>query len=101
MIRKWIGAAMAMAVMSLVSVVGVASPAQADWNGWCGGWDVESTMAWGWCDGTGPQRYEIHVQCNDGNWYASAVKPWFGDRRGAWAVCPSGLWAINVGWARA
>jgi hypothetical protein len=99
-IKRMIGVA-AMAVMSVAGLVGVASPAQADFNGYCGGWDIQPTMAWGWCDGTGPQRYYIWVKCTDGGWYHSSIAPWFGDRRGAWAQCPPGRGAIDVGWSRA
>lgn len=51
-----------------------------------------SASAWGWCDGTGPQRYAIYAACTNGYVYKSSSHPWFGDRRGAWVYCPSGTY---------
>lgn len=70
-----------------------------DWNGYCS-LTAYRTSAWGWCDGTGPQRYQILARCN-GVLYGSASTPWFGDRRGAWVYCPSGTVVTAVGWRRA
>jgi hypothetical protein len=72
----------------------------ADWNGNCT-WNLYSTSDWGWCDGTGPQRYQILAHCSNGYWYGSSSTPWFGDRRGAWAYCPSGTYRDGYGWQRA
>ena len=59
---------------------------------------IYATKVWGWCDGTGPERYRIYVYCTDGRYYGSSATPWFGDRRGAWAYCPSGSYASFAGW---
>ncbi|WP_018653853.1 hypothetical protein [Actinomadura flavalba] len=62
---------------------------------------VRTSNVWGWCDGTGPERYRIYVKCSNGRWYPSASAPWWGDRRGATAYCPSGtrVTAFKGDWA--
>lgn len=104
---KWMRT-LGMATAVLAAIGGsalVGSPASADWNGKpCQVQITEPGVtgnAWGWCDGTGPQRYEIWIKCENGKTYVSASKPWFGDRRGASVWCPSGLWAVTAGGRRA
>lgn len=72
----------------------IAPAAHADWNGYC---DIQHYngggrgYATGWCDGTGPQKYQVAVKCADGAWrYSSGAKA-FGDRSGLTAYCPAGM----------
>ncbi|WP_214415943.1 hypothetical protein [Sphaerisporangium fuscum] len=71
----------------------IAPAAHADWNGYC---DIQhyqgsgTGYATGWCDGTGPQKYQVGVKCTNGVWYWSAGAKAFGDRTGLSAYCPSG-----------
>ena len=98
---NFIAKAVASAVIASGAVVGItATPALADWNGYCATQNY-STSAWGWCDGTGPQRYAIYILCSNSGVYQSSSHPWFGDRRGAWAYCPSGTYTVASWGARA
>jgi len=113
-IRRLIGrAGVVGAAFALMSAVAVAPSAMAappasgdavvvpnDWNGYCQT-DTYSTSAWGWCDGTGPQRYAIYILCSNSGVYKSSSTPWFGDRNGAWAYCPSGTAAVSSWGGRA
>lgn len=45
------------------------SPTLADSNGHCYVCKESATSVWGWCDGTGPQRYQILSLCSDGYEY--------------------------------
>lgn len=75
------------------------NPQPADHNGYCA-FSMSQTSVWGWCDGTGPQRYQIIAHCSNGGVYGSSIKPWFGDQNGATAYCPSGTTATGTGWRR-
>jgi hypothetical protein len=51
-------------------------------------------MYGGWCDGNGPDSYQATVTCyGSGHYYGP--RRWAGDRRGSYAVCPSGITAVN------
>jgi hypothetical protein len=89
-------AAVAETQASSVSSNTVPAATPADSNGICYVYGY-STSAWGWCDGTGPQRYGIYAACSNGYVYESSSQPWFGDRRGAWVYCPSGT-VLDYAW---
>jgi hypothetical protein len=75
--------------LALTGLATSVSPASADSNGHCYVYKESPTSVWGWCDGTGPQRYQILSLCQDGAEYPSVATPWYGDRNGAWTGCPS------------
>jgi hypothetical protein len=87
----------ATAVGTAASAADLGGPVTNGWNGDCPV-ALYATKAWGYCDGTGPQRYQLYAYCTDGRYYGSGVTPWFGDRRGAWVYCPSGSYVSYVGW---
>ncbi|MEU0397085.1 hypothetical protein ABZ208_30765 [Streptomyces sp. NPDC006208] len=51
---------------------------------------TSGTSVWGWCDGNGPERYRIWADCGNRIVVSSPNAPWYGDRRGATATCPTG-----------
>ncbi|MEU1736029.1 hypothetical protein [Streptosporangium sp. NPDC020145] len=73
--------------------------ANADYNGGCAIAHCQGSGT-GWCDGTGPQKYQIGVKCGNNVWYWSAGAKAFGDRTGLSAYCPSGYASLNHGWRR-
>ncbi|MFI7536767.1 hypothetical protein [Streptosporangium sp. NPDC049376] len=80
-----------------------APAANADYNGSCTIAHYQGSgtgYATGWCDGTGPQKYQIGVKCGNNVWYWSAGAKAFGDRTGLSAYCPSGYASLNHGWRR-
>lgn len=75
-----------------------APAAFADWNGDCyitHDGTSSTGSAWGWCDGTGPQKFQVGVKCSNQTWYWSANSHAFGDQRDLIAYCPTGKKAIQ------
>ena len=68
----------------------------AGWIGTCYG-AYGSNWGGGWCDGNGPDwNYQGFVDCSDGGEYYGVVH-WAGDRRGSYAYCPGGTYAVDGG----